>query len=279
MTVGRDGDGFWVEDPSGKRQANLAGPIRVNGTGDGAPLRNQSTSSGEPTPFVGRWRSRRRRRGRVALVNVLGLEEYLYGVVTKELPASFGPEPLKAQAVAARTYALFRRRSRPRTRPRAQMSATRSTARRSRRSTASSRPAALPSTPPERKVLLRGGAVFEPVYSSACGGHTESAPGSSALAERRRRRRCRRRDPGGADLSSDAGALSSSRAPGTVTAPARTSTAGATPGTPSSSRRWCRPASARFEGTQTIAASSTRRPRRPTGERHHPRAGPIPAGP
>lgn len=41
--------------------------------------------------------------GQVALV---GLEDYIYGVVCAEMPASFEPEALKAQAVAARTYAL-----------------------------------------------------------------------------------------------------------------------------------------------------------------------------
>jgi len=40
------------------------------------------------------------------LINVLPLEEYLRGVVPNELPVSFGLEALKAQAVAARNYAL-----------------------------------------------------------------------------------------------------------------------------------------------------------------------------
>ncbi len=38
----------------------------------------------------------------------LGLEEYVVGVVAAEMPASFHPEALKAQAVAARTYAVKR---------------------------------------------------------------------------------------------------------------------------------------------------------------------------
>ncbi len=38
----------------------------------------------------------------------LGLEEYLVGVVAAEMPASFPEEALKAQAVAARTYAVKR---------------------------------------------------------------------------------------------------------------------------------------------------------------------------
>lgn len=36
----------------------------------------------------------------------LSLREYLRGVVAAEMPVSFGPEALKAQAVAARTYVL-----------------------------------------------------------------------------------------------------------------------------------------------------------------------------
>jgi stage II sporulation protein D len=46
----------------------------------------------------------RGRRGLVA-VNVLALEDYLTGVLGSEMPRSFPPEALKAQAIAARTYA------------------------------------------------------------------------------------------------------------------------------------------------------------------------------
>lgn len=41
------------------------------------------------------------------VVNELGMEAYLYGVVPGEMPASFTPEALKAQAVCARTYAAM----------------------------------------------------------------------------------------------------------------------------------------------------------------------------
>lgn len=40
------------------------------------------------------------------IVNELGLDNYLYQVVPSEMPSSFGFEALKAQAVAARTYAV-----------------------------------------------------------------------------------------------------------------------------------------------------------------------------
>lgn len=44
--------------------------------------------------------------GKLNIINEVQLEDYLYQVVPSEMPASFGLEALKAQAVAARTYAL-----------------------------------------------------------------------------------------------------------------------------------------------------------------------------
>ena len=44
--------------------------------------------------------------GKLTLINELQLEDYLKQVVPSEMPANFGTEALKAQAVAARTYAL-----------------------------------------------------------------------------------------------------------------------------------------------------------------------------
>ena len=42
-------------------------------------------------------------------INVVGLEQYLQGVVAQEMPSSWPDEALKAQAVAARSYALAHR--------------------------------------------------------------------------------------------------------------------------------------------------------------------------
>jgi stage II sporulation protein D len=47
----------------------------------------------------------------LSVVNVVGLQQYLYGVVPSEMPPAWSPEALKAQAVAARSYALATRRS------------------------------------------------------------------------------------------------------------------------------------------------------------------------
>jgi stage II sporulation protein D len=43
---------------------------------------------------------------RVQAVDVVGVEPYIKGVVASEMPSSWAPEALKAQAVAARSYAL-----------------------------------------------------------------------------------------------------------------------------------------------------------------------------
>jgi len=47
--------------------------------------------------------------GRLRAIDVVGLEQYLDGVVPAEMPATWSPEALKAQAVAARSYALATR--------------------------------------------------------------------------------------------------------------------------------------------------------------------------
>jgi stage II sporulation protein D len=49
--------------------------------------------------------------GRLRAINIVGLEQYLYGVVPSEVPDDWPAEVLKAQAVAARTYALATRKT------------------------------------------------------------------------------------------------------------------------------------------------------------------------
>ena len=49
------------------------------------------------------------RAGGLTVVNTLNLEEYLYGVVPKEAPTQWQMAALRAQAIVARTYALYKR--------------------------------------------------------------------------------------------------------------------------------------------------------------------------
>jgi len=45
--------------------------------------------------------------GKLNIINIIGIEEYLYGVLKKEISPRWPAEALKAQAVAARTFAIF----------------------------------------------------------------------------------------------------------------------------------------------------------------------------
>ena len=86
----------------------------------GAPI-TLHTPAGA-TPYRGRIRSApdaanpTRARSRDT-VNVISLENYLRGVVPREIPASWPRAAVSAQAVAARTYAIFERSEAPADRP------------------------------------------------------------------------------------------------------------------------------------------------------------------
>ncbi|MBE3592456.1 MAG: SpoIID/LytB domain-containing protein [Thermoanaerobacter sp.] len=59
----------------------------------------------ESKRYRGMFEFRRQQDSDMTAINVVPLEEYLYGVVPAEMPPSWNIEALKAQAVAARTYA------------------------------------------------------------------------------------------------------------------------------------------------------------------------------
>lgn len=91
-----------------RRVAVFTGPVRIQ-----APVRDGAVSWGRRSPESSRtYRGSLRAipgRGGFSLVNVVGMEDYLKGVVPREMPASWGddaPAALVAQAVAARSYAL-----------------------------------------------------------------------------------------------------------------------------------------------------------------------------
>ena len=58
--------------------------------------------------YRGRMEIGRYGKNTLTAVNVVGLEEYLYGVVPAEMPSTWHAEALKAQAVCARSYALVK---------------------------------------------------------------------------------------------------------------------------------------------------------------------------
>jgi stage II sporulation protein D len=60
------------------------------------------------TKYSGAFQIQSDATGSIRLFNTLELEQYLAGVLFEEMPASFSEEALKAQVVAARSYALHR---------------------------------------------------------------------------------------------------------------------------------------------------------------------------
>jgi len=121
LWVGPDGDGGRFEEiPGGIAKVDLSNRrVRVNGeaTGDDV-LRFRAGPPGDAPGKEALKAGTREVRGDVVvlagkrgltLVNVIALEDYLTAMVGSEMPASFPLEALKAQAVAARTYALHKK--------------------------------------------------------------------------------------------------------------------------------------------------------------------------
>ena len=113
------------------------------------------------------------RNGKLLLINLLSLEDYVRGVLPYELSSEKYPEieALKAQAVAARTYALYTRGKFE-----AQGFDICSTEEcqvygGTERETLLSNKAVEET---EGKVVVYGGSFAKTLYSSTCGGHTES---------------------------------------------------------------------------------------------------------
>ena len=109
--------------------------------------------------------------GRLRAINLVGLEAYLYGVVPSEMPKDWLPEALKAQAVAARSYALAVRKTGswfdlyPDTRSQVYLGIAHE---------APSATAAVQAT--AGQVVLYGGKVATTYFFSSSGGRTASAP-------------------------------------------------------------------------------------------------------
>lgn len=75
---------------------------------DGVKFRSEGFVTAAEQPVRGQIEIRKS-GARLIAINVLGLEDYLAAVLGSEMPASFPPEALKAQAVASRTYAVHRK--------------------------------------------------------------------------------------------------------------------------------------------------------------------------
>jgi stage II sporulation protein D len=114
---------FTVRDSAGRWHSLAAGPV-VLGVGLQLTVDGQAAPQALTPPLTfrpganGPLTLKRPYRGQIEVdvvdgklraIDVVGLEKYLYGVVPSEMPSNWSPEALKAQAVAARSYAMATR--------------------------------------------------------------------------------------------------------------------------------------------------------------------------
>jgi stage II sporulation protein D len=95
--------------PSGSEFGRFQAPLRLRGAGGQFELRGRQANGVRNGDYRGVLEISPSPSGLMA-VNAVDLESYLRGVVPAESPASWPAEALKAQAVAARTYALTTRK-------------------------------------------------------------------------------------------------------------------------------------------------------------------------
>ncbi|MFL5959566.1 MAG: SpoIID/LytB domain-containing protein [Gaiellaceae bacterium] len=174
LTV-EDGNGVEHTLPAGKTTLTPALELAVDG-GPKQPLTSPLTfaPAGGSTLILGRaYRGQILvdvPNGKLRAINVLPLEQYLYGVVPAEMPSTWLPAALEAQAVAARSYALAARRAAA---PFDVYADGRSQAYRGVAVETPGAREAVDATAGE--VLLYGGQVATTLFSSSTGGRTQAA--------------------------------------------------------------------------------------------------------
>jgi len=173
---------YTVRDGSGRTYSVAAGPLTF-GPALTLPVSRQpltppllfSPRAGSPLTLVRPYRGKIEVDvvdGKLRAINVVGLEQYLYGVVPSEMPSNWSTEALKAQAVAARSYALATKKVGA---PFDAYSDTRSQMYLGVSNESSASTAAVNAT--RRQVLTYGGKVATTFFYSTSGGQTESSAG------------------------------------------------------------------------------------------------------
>lgn len=184
----RDAGGRLLEEFSGQVILAVearAGWLRVRLAGEGPPevweLRELwvDALAGAEEEDPGLWLGPRRYRGRLQLipqgnelqvVNHVALETYLPSVVGSEMPATWPPEALQAQAVAARTYALKARK------PAASFDVQATTASQVYKGVEAETPSTRAAVEATRGLVLTyNNALIDAVFHSSSGGSTESS--------------------------------------------------------------------------------------------------------
>jgi len=123
--------------------------------------------------YRGSLRLLKRSDGRFQLINIVDMESYLASVVNGEMPREFPRAALRAQAIAARTYAVFQMKSRS---PPASFDVYDSVSSQRYHGRNWETTASLEAVSYTRGIVLtHNGRVFCSFYSACCGGRTAAA--------------------------------------------------------------------------------------------------------
>src|SRR5215208_6506157 len=103
--VRRTFDQVDLQSATGRKLGTYTAPLQIDGGADGIVLKGRALNGRSSGSYRGILELRPGAFG-VNAINAVALDEYVQGVVPVESPASWPLEALKAQAVAARTYAI-----------------------------------------------------------------------------------------------------------------------------------------------------------------------------
>jgi stage II sporulation protein D len=98
--------GALLRSASGRDLGTYQAPLSITGGPGGIQLHGKAQNDVRDGRYRGTLEIRPAAIGGVSAINALDLESYVRGVVAGEMPSSWPQEALRAQAVAARTYAL-----------------------------------------------------------------------------------------------------------------------------------------------------------------------------
>ena len=95
-----------LRSSSGRSLGSYASPLAIEGAAGGLRVLGRSGNAAVDGRYRGNLEVRASSLGGVSAINAIGIDEYIRGVVAGEMPSGWPQEALRAQAVAARTYAL-----------------------------------------------------------------------------------------------------------------------------------------------------------------------------
>ncbi|MFP5361738.1 MAG: SpoIID/LytB domain-containing protein [Thermoleophilia bacterium] len=95
-----------LRSASGRRLGSYSSPLTITGASGGIQINGRSGHAADDGRYRGNLQIRSSSLGGVSAINALALDDYIRGVVAGEMPSGWPQAALRAQAVAARTYAL-----------------------------------------------------------------------------------------------------------------------------------------------------------------------------